>query len=122
MELIGVCLITNDVPALRIFYKKVLEVESEGDDIYTMLKSKGMILSIYSKHAMKSFSPRFPVRDTGYNNFVMAFRVNDLDAEYERIKKLNPNSLESPAADPVGNMSFTFADPDGNIIDVVPFK
>ncbi len=120
MELIGVCLITNDVPALRNFYKKVLEVESEGDDVYTVLKTKGTILSIFSRQAMKNLSTQFSLRETGHNNFVMAFRVTDLDAEYERIKNLNPDSLKPPTADPVGNISFSFADPDGNIIDVVP--
>jgi len=121
MEFVGICLITNDVPALTRFYKKVLEVESEGDDVYTVLKTRGIILSIYSRQAMQSLN-RFPVRETGHNNFVMAFRVTDLDAEYNRIKKLNPNSLKPPTADPVGNISFTFADPDGNIIDVVSSK
>ena len=120
MELVGVCLITNDVPALRNFYKKVLEVESDGDDVYTVLKTKGIVLSIFSRQAMKNLSTQFPLRETGYNNFVIAFRVSDLNAEYERIKKLNPDYLRPPSADPVGNMSFTFTDPDGNIIDVVP--
>lgn len=119
MELAGVCLITDNVPALASFYKKVLEAESEGDDVYTMLKTRGTILSIFSRKAMESLN-RFPTRNTGINNFVMAFRASDLDAEYKRIKKLNPNSLKPPAADPVGNLSFSFTDPDGNIIDVVP--
>ncbi len=120
MELVGVCLITNDVPALRDFYKKVLEVESEGDDVYTVLKTKGIVLSIFSRQAMKNLTTQFPIKEAGHNNFVIAFRVSDLNTEYERIKKLNPDSLKPPFADPVGNISFTFTDPDGNIIDVVP--
>ena len=120
MEFIGVCLITNDVPTLVKFYKKLLEAESVGDDVYTVLKTKEAMLSIYSRQAMKDYSPRFPVRETGFSSFVMAFRVNDLNAEYERIKKLGVTSLNPPGADPAGNMSFTFSDPDGNIIDVVP--
>jgi catechol 2,3-dioxygenase-like lactoylglutathione lyase family enzyme len=47
MKFVGICLITNNVPALADFYTKVLGVKAEGDDIHVELKTEGANISIF---------------------------------------------------------------------------
>ena len=46
------------------------------------------------------------------------FSVDDVDKEYERLKKLNIEFTELPTTHPWGCRSFAFNDPDGNSIDI----
>jgi hypothetical protein len=36
MRFNGICLVTRDVLRLRSFYATILQVEAEGDDMFTM--------------------------------------------------------------------------------------
>jgi predicted enzyme related to lactoylglutathione lyase len=53
----------------------------------------------------------------GYGSIPIVFKVNDVDAEYERIKTLGVEFIMLPTTHPWGARSFWFRDPDGNIID-----
>jgi catechol 2,3-dioxygenase-like lactoylglutathione lyase family enzyme len=45
------------------------------------------------------------------------FEVEDVDAEYERLKALDVEFVMLPTTHPWGARSFWFRDPDGNIVD-----
>ena len=52
------------------------------------------------------------------NNVVVNLQVDDVDAEYERVKALGP-SLLADAIQTVGPMRlFMFKDPDGNVVEL----
>jgi predicted enzyme related to lactoylglutathione lyase len=53
----------------------------------------------------------------GAGNVTLAFEVQDVDAEYERLKSLAVEIVKPPASYPWGSRSVWFRDPDGNIID-----
>lgn len=116
MKFVGICLITDDVPVLVDFYTKVLGVKAEGDDVHAELDTEGAGISIFSAEGMESMAPR-SMQGAGYGSFTTMFEVEDVDAEYERLKALNVEFVMLPTTHPWGARSFWFRDPDGNIVD-----
>ena len=116
MKFTGVCLITPNVPALVSFYTRVLGVKAEGDDVHAELKTEGAGIAIFSTAGMESMAPR-SMQGAGYGSFTLGFEVNDVDAEYERLKTLQVEFVKLPATHPWGSRSVWFRDPDGNIVD-----
>jgi uncharacterized glyoxalase superfamily protein PhnB len=49
---------------------------------------------------------------------ILDFLVDDVDAEYERIKALGVEWVMPPTTQPWGNRSMIFRDPGGNLINV----
>jgi catechol 2,3-dioxygenase-like lactoylglutathione lyase family enzyme len=116
MKLVGICLITKDVPALADFYAKVLGVEAEGDDVHAELNTGGAGIAIFSTEGMESMAPR-SMQGAGCGSFTTMFEVEDVDAEYERLKALDVEFVMLPTTHPWGARPFWFRDPDGNIVD-----
>jgi uncharacterized glyoxalase superfamily protein PhnB len=116
MNFTGICLITRDVTALAEFYKKALGVEAQGDHTHVDLHTHGAGISIFSLEGMEGMAPG-SMQGRGYGGITLGFEVEDVDAEYERIKKLGVEFVMLPTTHPWGNRSFWFRDPDGNIVD-----
>lgn len=107
MTLAEICLLTNDVPRLSEFYKKVLGTISDCDDVIhqVILTNGGSTLTIYNDGKEKN----------NFNqNMCIAFTVEDVDVEYERLKKLGVEIIETPTTRPWGARNMHFCDPDGN--------
>ncbi len=116
----GICLITVDVEKLAKFYLKVLQTETETElnNIHVVITAEGGGITIYSKSAAE--------RDMGFNftryhgtgMTKFSFLVEDVDAEYERLKSLNLNMefVAVPTTYPWGARSMHFRDPDGNLV------
>lgn len=49
----GICLITNNVPAMAKFYTKVHGVKAEGDDVHVELKTERAAIAIFSAEGME---------------------------------------------------------------------
>jgi catechol 2,3-dioxygenase-like lactoylglutathione lyase family enzyme len=116
MEFVGISLITKNVPALTEFYTKVLGIEAEGNDVHAELKTEGAALSIFSVAGMERMAEN-SMEGAGNGSFTIAFRVRDVDTEYERLKELNVEFVKLPTTHPWGQRSLWFRDPDNNIVD-----
>ena len=116
MRFVGICLVTNDVPVLADFYTEVLGVEAEGDDVHAELNTEGAGIAIFSIEGMESMAPH-SMQGAGYGSFTTMFEVEDVDAEYERLKALDVEFVMLPTTHPWGARSFWFRDPDGNVVD-----
>jgi uncharacterized glyoxalase superfamily protein PhnB len=116
MEFTGICLVTKNVPVLTEFYSKVLGVQAEGNDVHAELKTEGAGISIFSVEGMESMAP-LSMRGAGYGSVTLMFEVEDVDAEYERLKTLGVDWVMLPTSHPWGSRSLWFRDPDGNIVD-----
>ena len=116
MKFVGICLITDNVSVLADFHAKVLGVKAEGDDVHAVLDTDGAGIAIFSAEGMESMAPG-SVQGTGPGSFTTMFEVEDVDAEYERLKALNVEFVMLPTTHPWGARSFWFRDPDGNIVD-----
>jgi len=114
----GICLITENVLKLTEFYEKVLCVTSDKNDVHVDVVLDGGGLTLYSKSsAMEDMGFNFD-EYSGTGMCKITFFVEDVDAEYERLKSLNLgiNFIAPPTTYPWGARSMHFRDPDGNII------
>ena len=116
VKFVGICLVTNNVPVLVDFYTKVLGVEAEGDDVHAVLSTEGAGIAIFSTEGMESMAPR-SMQGAGRGCLTTMFEVEDVDAEYERLKALHVEFVMLPTTHPWGARSFWFRDHDGNIVD-----
>ncbi|NLT14469.1 MAG: VOC family protein [Clostridiales bacterium] len=114
----GICLITEDVPELSAFYEKVLQTKTDINDVHVEMTVEGGGITLYSKSAAeKDMGFDFTkYHGTGMTKFT--FFVENVDAEYERLKSLNMNIefVAVPTTYPWGARSMHFRDPDGNIV------
>ncbi len=103
-----VCLLTNDVRRLAAFYKQLLGVENGSDDeVHQFILTEETSLTIYNDGTEKNNQNR---------NICLAFTVDDMDREYEKVKALGAEIIEPPARRPWGAVNMSFRDPDNNII------
>jgi len=115
MKFTGVCLVTEDVSALARFYAALTGAAAEGDDTHMELRTEGAGLAIISTAGMEALAPG-ATQGAGHGGFTLSFRVQDADAEVERVKALGVALVKPLRTHPWGARSFWFRDPDGNIV------
>jgi predicted enzyme related to lactoylglutathione lyase len=108
MYLGEVCLETNDVIKLANFYRKILDISLEcSDEVHQFIITEGTALSVYNNGEVKNNQNQ---------NISIAFTVDDVAEEYERLLKLGIHIIDKPKLQPWGAKNMHFCDPDGNHI------
>jgi predicted enzyme related to lactoylglutathione lyase len=108
MNLGEVCLETNDVIKIADFYRKILNISSEcRDEVHQFIITEGTNLSVYNNG---------DVKNNQNQNISIAFTVDDVDEEYERLLKLGIHITDAPKLQLWGAKNMHFCDPDGNHI------
>lgn len=108
MKIGEVCLCTNDVPRLAACYKQLLGIENDSEDeIHQFLITEETALTIYNDGSTKNNSNQ---------NICLAFTVDDVEKEYEKLLALGAEIIEKPVRRPWGAVSMSFYDPDNNVI------
>lgn len=108
MQIGEVCLLTNDVRKLASFYKQLLGIENNSEDeTHQFLITEGTTLTIYNDGSVKNNQNQ---------NICLAFTVEDIEREYQRVLELGAEILEKPAKRPWGAVNMSFCDPDNNVI------
>ncbi len=108
MKIGEVCLLTNDVPRLASFYRQLLGVEESSDyETHQFILSEETALTVYNDGTAKNNQNQ---------NICLAFTVDDIDKEYEKMLSLGVRIIEPPAKRPWGAMNMSFYDPDNNIV------
>ncbi len=114
----GICLFTEDVRRLAEFYEKVLQTKTDVNDIHVVISVEGGGITIYSKAAAeKDMGFSFEkYHGTGMTKF--SFVVDDVDAEYERLRSLGIGIefMAAPTTYPWGTRAMHFWDLDGNVV------
>ena len=105
----GICLMTKDVKKLADFYKEILQTVSDDsdDDIHQEIHTKGASFAILKNDETDR---------SGNSNMTMIFTVDNVDYEYERLKKNGVKILDIPTIQPWGAKNMRFLDPDGNFV------
>lgn len=116
MEFTGICLVTQDVPRLVAFYRKVLKLPHEEGNIFEFIPVDGAMLSIYTAKGMEEMAPG-STKGAGYSSNTLEFNVEDVDAEHERLVAEGVEIVKPPTTQPWGRRSVWFRDPDGNVIN-----
>lgn len=116
MRFNGICIITQNVDRLCVFYREILKLEPEEGNIFEIIPTEGAVLSIFSSERMEKMAPGY-LKETGYGSYTIEFEVEDVDHEFERLKALNVEIVKPPTTQPWGRRSVWFRDPDGNIVN-----
>jgi predicted enzyme related to lactoylglutathione lyase len=94
MKIGEVCLLTSDVIRLSNFYKLLFDVDNDSNDhVHQMILSEETTLTIYNDGIVRNENP---------HNICIAFTVDDVDMEFERIKAFGLEIVEPPAIRPWG--------------------
>lgn len=108
MKLGEVCIETNDVVKIADFYRKILNIASDcRDEVHQFIIAEGTGLTVYNNGKTKNNSNQ---------NISLAFTVDDVDEEYEKLLKLGVQIIDAPRLQPWGAKNMHFCDPDGNHI------
>lgn len=118
MNFASVRIITDDVDRLVEFYEKVMGVSAERPTpVFSELIVPSCTLAIGHSQTAQLFGAGSVV---GANNHtvIIELRVDDVEAEYVRLKSFVDNWVMGPTTMPWGNRSILFRDPDGNLLNL----
>ena len=106
MRIGEVCLLTGNVARLAAFYSDLLGLpRTAGDDVHRTLLAQETMLTVYNDGSVK---------EGGGQNACLAFTVEDVDAEYRRLRAAGVTIVSPPEDRPWGARNLCCLDPDGN--------
>ena len=115
-RLTGICIITHDVARLRNFYCVLLQVESQGDDVFASFTLPEMQLSLCRALVMEQMAPG-ALTGAGHGHYTLEIEVDDVDEEHRRLSALAVPIVKPPTTQPWGLCSVWLRDPDGNLVN-----
>ena len=96
------------MPRLASFYRQLLGVEeSSNDETHQFVLAEETALTVYNDGTDKNNQNQ---------NICLAFTVDDIDKEYEKLLSLGARIIEPPAKKPWDAMNMSFDGPDHNIV------
>ena len=108
MRLGEVGLLTNKVAVLANFYKALLETDNGSNDtVHQVIIGEGTMLTIYNDGLVKN---------NANQNMCIAFTVEYMEREYQKVLALGAEIIEKPTKRPWGAVNMSFYDPDRNIV------
>ena len=114
MKIGEVGLLTNDVVKLADFYKSFLGIDNESNDnVHQTIIAEETMLTVYNDNSVKN---------NNNQNMCLAFTVDDVDEEYNKLLNLGVDIIEKPTTRPWGARNMSFYDPDKNVIYLRSFK
>ena len=118
MNLVSMRVITNDVERLVSFYETLSgnTATRYTPDFAELITPRGT-LAIGSTRTLSAFGAENELQPDTNRSVILEFLVEDVDAEFLRLKDQVPALLQEPTTMPWGNRSLLFRDPDGNLIN-----
>ena len=117
MNLVSIRIITANMVTLVEFYEKATGVEAKwSTDDFAEIVTSSFTLAIGSTRTLAFFGEGVAQPATN-KSVIIEFLVENVDAEYERIKDLTDDIVQKPTTMPWGNRSLLFRDTDGNLIN-----
>ncbi|NQX46544.1 VOC family protein [Paenibacillus tritici] len=118
MNFASVRIITDDVDRLVGFYEHVLGVTAERPaPVFAELVVPSCTLAIGHSQTAQLFGAG-SVMAANNHSVIIEFCVNDVEAEYARLKPAIGDWVKEPTLMPWGNRSMLFRDPDGNLVNL----
>jgi catechol 2,3-dioxygenase-like lactoylglutathione lyase family enzyme len=112
------CVITDDLELLRDFYATVLRSgPSRAHDDYVEFGTRRAALSLYARSKLDSYAPG-ATKARANRSVMLEFEVEDVDAEFARLRALPIDWVKPPSTQPWGNRSIYLRDPDGNLLNL----
>ncbi len=120
MNFTSLRIITDDLDRLVSFYEGVLGVQAERlAPVFAELVLPSCTLAIGHSQTAQLFGDD-SVQAASNRTVILEFRVDDIEAEYARLKSLVEQEqwVQQPTTMPWGNRSMLFRDPDGNLVNL----
>jgi catechol 2,3-dioxygenase-like lactoylglutathione lyase family enzyme len=117
MNLVSVRVITDRLDEMVEFYENVTGVVADRlAPVFAELRFPSCTLAIgHTSTAALFNNAALPARN---QSAIVEWVVDDVDAEYERLKLIVGEWEQEPTLMPWGNRSILFRDPDGNLINL----
>ena len=117
MDFASIRIITGDLEPVVQFYEQVTGVPAARPaPVFAELHLPSCTIAF--GHAQTAQLFKNAARPEDNHSVIIEFRVDDVDAEYERLKTLVSEWVLEPTTMPWGNRSMLFRDPDGNLVNL----
>lgn len=117
MDLVSVRLITGDLDRLIGFYETVTGVQAARPaPVFAEFHFPSCTLAI--GHASTAALFNDAARPAANHTAILEWIVDDVTAEYERLRTFVQDWEQEPTLMPWGNRSILFRDPDGNLVNL----
>jgi len=118
MQFASIRIITDDVERLARFYERVIGRSAERTgDVFAQFPAAGLALAIGSTRTVAMLEPG-SAAPASNRSVIVEFLVDDVDAEYERLRTELDEVVLEPTTMPWGNCSLLIRDPDGNLVNL----
>jgi predicted enzyme related to lactoylglutathione lyase len=118
MDLASIRIITHDVDRLARFYETVTgATASRPAPVFAEFRTAAGALAIASTVTVDMLGADAP-RPGGGSPAIVEFLVEDVDAEFARLRNALDDVVLEPTTMPWGNRSTLFRDPDGNLVNL----
>lgn len=113
MEFASVRIITDQVGVLADFYETVTgQAARRHTPDFAEVVLPGATLAIGSRRTTGAAEP------AANRTAIVEFRVDDVDAEFARLRGSLEQVVQEPTTMPWGNRSLLFRDPDGTLVNL----
>ncbi|RFA17149.1 glyoxalase [Subtercola boreus] len=118
MEFASIRIITDDVDRLSGFYETVTgTTAARPAPVFAEFRTATGVLAIGSTATVAMLGEKAP-KPGSNDSVIIEFMVDDVDAEFARLRESLAEVLLEPTTMPWGNRSTLFRDPDGNIVNL----
>jgi predicted enzyme related to lactoylglutathione lyase len=126
MKLVQSRIVTDNVERLAAFYARLVGVPVALNEYYVEVPAGPMSVGFskrrFTEYHRSRAAAAAGAAGTGAEDLkpevILDFLVDDVDAEYERIRALGVEWVLPPTTQPWGNRNMIFRDPEGNLINV----
>jgi catechol 2,3-dioxygenase-like lactoylglutathione lyase family enzyme len=116
MNLVSVRIITDNLDSMIEFYERITGVSAERlAPVFAELRYPSCTLAIGHTSTAALFNNA--ARPAHNQTAIFEWIVDDVDAEYQRLRSFVNEWEQEPTLMPWGNKSILFRDPDGNLIN-----
>ncbi|CAM3330897.1 glyoxalase/bleomycin resistance/dioxygenase family protein [Mycobacterium intermedium] len=118
MKFVSTRVITGDVKRLVAFYEMVTETPAVwGSELFAEIPTPVGTLAIGSDKTVPLFGDG-SAEPAANRSAIVEFIVDDVDADYERLRGRLAEVVTEPTTMPWGNRALLFRDPDGNLVNL----
>jgi len=118
MNLASMRIITDDVEKLASFYELISGLKVvRYTPVFAELRTPTFTLAIGGTPTLALFNAEGVMASAQNRTVIIEFRVDDVDQEFQRLRKHISEFVQEPTTMPWGNRSILFKDPDGNLVN-----
>jgi catechol 2,3-dioxygenase-like lactoylglutathione lyase family enzyme len=118
MNFASVRIITDHVDRLTGFYEQVTgQAAKRHTPDFAEIALAGATLAIGGTATVKLFGEG-SAEPAANRTAIVEFRVDDVDAEFARLRPVLDDVVQEPATMPWGHRSLLFRDPDGTLVNL----